>query len=177
LNIRTIHRRKIQEILESANILSTFRWLPADEGRGVFSLAAVVTNLRWTRRKPTTVEQLLVFVRADQNVRDERGMIGRPDISVRDAGVLGKEFIGVLSFEELPRWYEVRSKVLHGWLMVSSLNSPLPDIDALAIHPSVARFILSGENDELPDTKSEWAKWAFDAVMINCEPQLMDEAA
>lgn len=177
MSIRTIHRRKAQEILESANILSTFRWLPADEGRGVFTLSGVITNLRWNRKKPTTPEALLDFVREDKIIREERGITGRADISVTDAGVSGKEFIGVLSFEELPRWHDVRAKILCGWLMASGLNSPLPDVDALAVNPSVARFILSGQDDELPENKDDWGEWSFDAVMVNCNPQLKLEAA
>jgi len=177
-NIRTIHRRKVQEILESANILSTFRWLPASEWRGVFSLSGVVTNIRWNRKKPTTAEQLQAFVREDQNIREGRDISGRADISVRGAGVTGKEFIGVMTWEELNRWKVIESKLLHGFMKATQLHSQLPDVSDISLNPSVARFILSGEGDELPSNIEGWAAFSLSAAIVNCNPQLeIQEAA
>lgn len=164
---------------------SIFRWFSAPYPRHAllksvrnYALPEVVARLRLRRKRGLYSADLASVVTFDTNARSKREVCENVEFMWLgdDAEERAGEFWAVLDGEEVERARSVQKEV-----RAAAIQAGLPGVGRLRqkalVHPSAARFILSGEAVEIPCTDGGWRNWTAALWAINPEQNQLLEAA
>ena len=145
-----------------------------------YALPDVVARLREGRNRGLAGGDLRDLVDFDTAHRAELLLTGPALHLGSDLAERAATVHAALTPVEAARFAQSRTNIRVGlltafWQRLQHVDPAIYDLAVL--HPSVLRYVLIGEADELPTTSTEWVNWAAEFITTNVDTSTIEALA